>query len=416
LAGALHAAGTRTTAAAAGRLGRRALVAAEVSLSLMLLIGAAQLVDSFLRLQRVDPGFDPSHAVTAEVQIPLPGPFSPATDGPRWQLFFAQLMDRLHAAPGVHAAGAVSSLPLTGAEESSRVIIPERPAERPELNPSANYAIVSGDYFTAMGMPVLAGRGFTTADGADAPQVIIVNREFVERYLAGSDVVGRRLTGMFEFSAQPNPRTVVGVVGDVQQTSLAGPALPTVYVPQSQMPYPSLSVVIRTVGDSGPALGALRRAVKDLNPDAAVAQERTLAAVLDQSLARQRFSSTLIAVFAAAALLLAMVGVYGVIAVTVGQRRREVGIRMALGARHAHVLRLVLGEGARIIAAGVALGLLGAFGSSRLIRALVFEAGAAPAGVFGGSALAIALMALVATYVPARRAARLDPMRALRED
>jgi predicted permease len=415
LAGALHAEGARSTGGAGRRLGRRALVAAEVSLSLVLLIGAAQLVDSFIRLQRVDPGFDPRHAVVADVQLPLARRFDPASDGPGWRRFFEQLMARLGTVPGLEAVGAVSSLPLTGAEEASSVIIPERPADRPELNPRVHYQVVSGDYFGAMGIPMLAGRGFTLDDHAAAVPVIVVNRAFVRRYFADSAVVGRTLQGNFEFGRGPI-RTIVGVAGDVRQTGLDDPPTPMVYVPVSQLPYPALSVVMRTDGPAAAALAELRRAVRALNPDAAVARERPMATVLGQSLARQRFSSTIITVFASAALVLTVVGVYGVIAVTLGQRRREIGIRLALGAQQRQVTWLMLGEGGRIIMVGVVLGLAGAVVTTRVVRALLYDAGTPPAALFAGSALAIVLVSLAATWLPARRAARMDATRSLREE
>jgi putative ABC transport system permease protein len=324
-------------------------------------------------------------------------------------------MDRLRMTPGVRAAGAVSGLPLTGAEEWSSVVIPERPADRPELNPRVLYQVVSGDYFGAMGIPMLAGRGFTDQDGAAGDSVIIVSREFVHRYFADSAIVGRTLRTVFEFGAQPL-RRVIGVAGDVRQTALEDAPFPTVYVPEAQMPYPALTVVLRSEGPAAPALAALRRAVRELDPDAAVARQRSLAAVRTQSLARQRFSSTVITVFAAGALLLTVVGVYGVIAVAVGQRRKEIGIRIALGAQDRQVAWLVLREGGRVIAAGVVLGLAGAVATSRALRALLYEAGPAPVVVFAGAAAAIVLVSLAATYLPARRAARMNPTRTLREE
>ena len=416
LAGTLHESGARASGGRARAAGRRALVVAEVSLSLMLVIGASLLALSFARLQRVEPGFSPEGAMTASVVLPLPGAFDPKRDGPEWARFFSQLTGQLSNGPGVQAAGAVSTLPLTGTSESGSVEIVGQPRAEAGQAPRAQYAVVEGDYFKALNIKLIAGRAFTRSDVAESVPVVVVNREFVRKHLNGGQALDRQLLCHFDFSNGATPRTIVGIVDDVQTGSLDSPPTPQVYVPQQQMPYPGLSLVVRTQGDPLTILPVMKREVKSLDPRLALAHTKTMDDVFAESLARQRFSMTIIGAFAASALLLAMVGLYGVIALSVGQRRREIGVRMALGARPSDVLRLVLGEGLRITIVGTALGLAGAFALSRLVASLLFDISATHAPVYVVSAAAIVVVTLIATVVPARRATRVDPTLALRAD
>jgi predicted permease len=414
LAAALRASGRAATAGPRGRLGRRLLVVLEIALSLVLLVGALELTSTFVRLSRVTPGFVPEHALVADVQLPLVDGFFPARDGPRWRSFFAQLLSRVSAAPGVVAVGAVSSLPLTGAFESSGIAIVGRPRPAQSGGLPTEYLVTGGRYFDAMGIRLLEGRVFDSRDGSDGAQVAVVNRELARRYFGGASPLGAQLLGFFEYTA-PAPRTIVGVVDDVLQASLDGRPEPQVYVPEAQMPYPGLTVVARTTGRASLAAAPLRAAVRALDATASVAEVRPLQEVTAASLARQRFTATLVGIFAAAALVLSMVGLYGVLALQVGQRRREIGVRMALGARASDVLRLLLGEGMRLTAAGVALGVLGAIALSRLLRALLYGPAGGPP-LYAGAALGVALVSLAATWIPARRAARVDPTVSLRAD
>jgi len=255
---------------------------------------------------------------------------------------------------------------------------------------------------------------FNASDVSGSAPVVIVNREFAKKYLGGA-AVDHQLICHFDFS-NGAARTVIGVVEDVQSSSLDAPLKPQVYVPEQQMPYPGLSLVIRTKGDPAAMLPVLKREVKALDPRLALANVRTLDAVFAESLARQRFSMTIIAGFAASALVLAMVGLYGVIALNVGQRHREIGVRMALGARPSDVLRLVLSEGLRITLAGTILGILGAFALSRIVTSLLYGVSATDAPTYAASAAAIVAVTLLATFIPARRATRVDPTSALRAD
>jgi predicted permease len=416
LAGVLHDAGARSTGGRAHHAGRRALVAVELSLSLMLIIGAGLLATSFVRLQRIDPGFDPEGTVSASVALPIDNGFNPARDGPTWARFFGELTDRVSRAPGVLAVGAVSSVPLSGSFEGGSVAIVGQPKPKAGQAPHAQYIVVDGDYFGAMRITSLAGRVFTKADAPASPRVIIVNREFARKYFGGTDAVGKQLVPYFDLYDAETPRTIVGVVENVRNAALDAPVQPQVYVPEQQMAYPGLGIVIRTDGDPAAAIPLLRREVRALNRTLAVSNVRTMRDVFDESLARQRFSMTIIGCFAGSALLLAMIGLYGVVALTVGQRRREIGVRMALGARPADVLRLVLGEGARITIAGVLIGLAGAVALSRLVTSMLYGVSSTSIPVYAVATLAIVSVTFVATLVPARRATRVDPTTALRAE
>jgi putative ABC transport system permease protein len=412
------ASGTRSTGGLSQRLGRRTLVAAEVALSLMLLIGAALLTRSFVELQNVRPGFDPAGVLTANVGLPLAGPFRPVIDGPRWASVLNQITARVAAAPGVTAAGATSALPLSGAYESGGLIVPGR-TDPPGQGPNAQYNVVAGRYFTAAGIRLVAGRAFDqTEDAPNAAASIVVNREFVRRYMTGSDtdVIGKSVQAQFEFTRNRPPRTIVGVVENVKLVALDQEATPQVYVPQSQMPYPGLRLVVRTDGDPLRAVDLIKREVRAVDPTATVKDIELMEDIVARSLARQRFSMTLIGVFAGLALLLAIVGLYGVLALIVGQRRREIGVRLALGARPADVIRMVVGEGARVTVVGVVVGVAGAFAMTRVLRSLLYEVSTTDMATFSGAALLVVVIALAATLAPARRAARVDPTTALRSE
>jgi putative ABC transport system permease protein len=397
-----------------GSVGRRALVVAEVSLSLMLLIGAGLLTVSFVRLQHVTPGFDPARVLTANVVLPIPGAFDPLRDGPGWARFFAQLQDRISQLPGVEAAGGVSVLPLEDAAETGSSATVGEPPPIPGKAHTSEYYVVEGDYFRAMRIPMLQGRPFTSGDVATSEPVVIVNREYARMYLNG-DAMGKQLNTFFDFSRSRQARTIVGVVDNVQSGALDSPPQPQTYVPESQMAYPGLQLVLRTRGDPMIALAALKREVKSIDPTLALAHPRSMQDVFDASLARRRFSMTLIGFFAACALALAVAGLYGVIALSVSNRRRELGVRMALGARPADILRLILSEGFGIAAVGVLFGLAGAYAGSRLVLSLLYEVSATSAPIYAAAATITVFVTLAATMMPAMRATRVDPTEAFRE-
>jgi len=412
----LHSGGTRSTGGLSRRLGRQLLVVAEVALSLVLLIGAALLTRSFVRLQQVTPGFDARGVITAGVGLPIAGPFNPIANGPRWSAAFAGAMTRLAAAPGIASVGAVSSLPLSGGVEGGGLRIAGRPVDPSGLPPHAQYNIVAGDYFRTMRIRLLDGRAFDARDDAPGMRTLIVNREFVRQYMAGdSVVVGRIMTPTFTFERNPQ-FTLIGVVDDVKQMALDAEPEPQVYVPQSQMPYPFLTVVARTRGAPLAAIPTIRQELRAVDPAFTINEASTMDDVLQHSLARQRFSMALIAIFAVCALVLAIVGLYGVIALIVGQRTREIGVRVALGATQSNVVRMVLGESSRVTLAGVAIGIVGALALTRVLASMLYGTSTTDLLTFTGSAVVVALVASAAGFIPARRAARVDPTVALRAD
>jgi putative ABC transport system permease protein len=415
IAGSLHSGDGRSAGSPGRRFGRRVLVALEVALSLMLLISATLLTRSFLALQGVSPGFSSERVLTAHLGMPVAGRFDPSRDGPGWAAALNAVTARIGASPLVEAAGAVSSLPLSGSFEAGGIRIPGQQYQ-PGQGPSAQYSVVAGRYFEAAGIPVLAGRSFDSSDDDSSRATIVVNREMARR-LFGSETnaVGRELLAMFSFN-RDRPRLIVGVVENVKQGTLDEPAGMQAYVPESQMTYPALTLVVRSRGTATGALPAIKDAVAGIAPRAMITEVRTMDEVLSHSLARQRFSMTLIGVFAVLALLLAVVGLYGVLALIVTERRREIGVRLALGAQGGDVVRLMLGEGVRVTAVGIILGISGAFVATRVLASLLYGIGPADLPTYAAAAGIVALTALAATYVPARRASRVDPKAALVAD
>ena len=414
LANALHTGDTRSVGSARHRNARRLLVVSEVALSLMLLIGAALLTRSFVRLQRVSPGFDPTNVLTANVGVPVVGGFRPAEDGDRWIATLDQVAERLRSSPGVVTAGAVSALPMSGIWENGGV----RPAGKtyePGRNPSAQYSVVAGDYFGAARILLVAGRTFDGSDADSGRATMVVNRTFARIHFGSeTGAVGREVQALFELIRNRPPRVIVGVVDDVKQLSLDAEYGPQVYVPLVQFPYPGLTMVVRVAGaDPLAAVPLVKQTVRDVNPSATVKELRTMEDVVSESLARQRFSMTLIATFAVVSLVLAIVGLYGMLALIVGQRRREIGVRLALGASPRAVVGMLLSEGARVAAVGVAVGLAGAYALTRVLQSLLYGISSTDAPTFAGAAVFVGLVAVAATWLPARKAARVDPRSAL---
>ena len=414
---ALHVGDLRSAGSVRHTYGRRFLAATEVALSLMLLIGAALLTRSFLALQNVRLGFEPANILTAGISVPVAGPFRPAQDGPRWSATLREVTTRVDGLQGVEAAGMISSLPLSGAYESGGLRLPGVPYD-PGQEPTAQYNVVAGDYFDAAGIRVLAGRTFDRSDDDGDRATIIINRVLAhELFGSESAALGRDLIAMFEFTRTRPPRTVVGVVDVVKQNSADEEPAAQVYVPIAQMAYPGMTLVVRPspvlARDTRSLLAMIKREVTAVDPLTTVKDVRAMDDVVAHSLARQRFSMTLIGVFAALALILAIVGLYGVLSLIVGQRQREIGVRLALGAQPATVVRMILGEGAVMAAAGVGLGLAGALALTGVMRTLLYGIDARDLWTFVGAAALVAAVAMAATYVPARRAARVDPKTAL---
>jgi putative ABC transport system permease protein len=390
---------------------RSGLVVAEVALSLLLLAGAGLLVKSFARLQAVDPGFDPEGVITMRVSLPGARYREPA----RKAEFYAALMERLKAVPGVESAGATIALPLNGSNYLiGRGFIREGRPETPEEADNASYAVVTPDYFRAMRIPLRAGRFFDERDGMESAKVVVINEAFARKAFPGEDPVGKRI---HIWRDEKFPREVVGVVGDTKPESLdAKDAALQMYVSHRQdAGWGGLSLVVRARGAEPESLvSRVREEVRALDRQLPVYDVKALRQVVANSTAYRRVAMFLMAGFAAAALLLAGVGLYGVVSYSVAQRTREIGVRLALGAQGRDILGLVVRQGMLLTLAGLALGLACAFALTRLITGLLYGVTATDPVVYLVVSLLLAAVALLACLVPARRATKVDPMVALR--
>ena len=415
---ALHAAGTdlHESLKQGGRSGsmggarmRGVLIAGQVALSLMLLVGAGLLLKSFARLQQVDLGFDPDHVLTARVTLP-----SARYEKPEQQVaFFERLTGELRALPGVRAVGGIDWLPLSGLRSATRFWLEDRPAATPSEQPGTDVRAVEPGFFRAMGIALRDGRLLGDQDAAGQPRSVVVSQTFVDRYLPGEQVVGRRIVMPWGDTLRA---TIVGVVADVKHTGVDSAASPTTYWPLAQFPSSFLNLVLRTEGDPTSVSSALAARVHAIDPELAVADVKPLDAYLGDSLARRRFSMTLVAGFAALALVLTAVGLYGVMAYTVVQQTRELGIRLALGASREIVLRGVLLRGLTLVGIGIGLGIAGALAFTRVLTALLYDVDATDPAVFAAIIALLAAVGAVASWGPARRATRVDPMVALRAE
>ena len=388
---------------------RSLLVVSEVAMALVLLISAALLIKSFVRLLEVKPGFNPANVLTMDIQLPGLPPSRYAKDEEQ-TAFFQGLMDRIKALPGVDNAGAVVTLPLTGAFESTDVILPGQEALSGVQRPEADYTTVTPDFFSTMQIPLLQGRQFTTQDRHGAPGVIIINDILARICWPNENPIGKHFIVGFE----KDPREIVGVVGSIKQTTLDAAARPAMYLPNLQSPNPGMTVLVRTSGAPLAMAAAVRDQVWAIDKNVPVTQIQTMEQVFGTSVAQPRFSMLVVGLFAALALVLASVGIYGVMAYSVSRRVHEIGVRMALGARTGQVLQLVLKEGLTLTLLGIAIGLVGAFGLTRVMATLLFGVSAKDPFTFAGVSILLAAVALLACYVPARRATKVDPLVALR--
>ncbi|HEY0101247.1 MAG TPA: ABC transporter permease [Pyrinomonadaceae bacterium] len=390
---------------------RAALVISEVALSLLLLVGAGLLIRSFLLLHAVDAGFDPEKVLTMRVSLP-----STRYSDPQQRVnFFRQLTERVEALPGVEAAGAAISLPLGGTTLSvARGFVREGNPLTTEHAFDASYNVTTPGYIKTMRIPLKSGRVFTDRDAADAPPVAIINESLARRAFPDIDPVGKRLTAWRD---EEFAREIVGVVADVKMGQMEGEDRPQVYVPQAQnATWGALSLAVRTSVEPESLAGAVREAVLAIDKSQPVYDIRTMEDVRSASVANRRLIVLLFAGFATLAFLLAVVGIYGVLSYAVTQRTHEIGIRLALGAQRADVLRLVVGQGMRLVVLGVAVGMVGAFLVTRLLKSLLFGVSAADPVTFAVVALVLSVVGLLACYIPARRATRVDPLIALRNE
>ena len=393
-----------------GNRTRSVLVVAEVALALMLLVGAGLLVRSFVTLATVDPGFDPTNVLTVELNLPRPQ-YSDLTAA---NALFDQVLERTAGRPGVEAVGLVSSLPLTPGESliGFRIQGQAAPTSREEMT-AARPQLVSPGYLDAMGLRLVAGRFVTDQDTDSSPRVFVVNEAFASAYFPGEEVVGQRLN-----LGRGEPTEIVGVVGDVHHRGLDSRPQPELYFSYRQslsgQGAPRASIVARTTGDPLALVPFLRQDILDLNPSLPIDNVMTMEARLSSSVAQPRFYALVLGVFAAGALALAMVGIYGVLAYTVSRRSREIGLRMALGADGGRIRNLVIRQGALLVGVGVAFGLAGALVTTRALESLLFGVTTLDLPTLIAVPVVLVTVAIVACYVPVRRATRVNPMDALR--
>ncbi len=396
-----------TAGRAAKRL-RSALVVAEIALALLVLIGAGLLLKSFSRLAGVDPGFQPHGLLT--LRVPLGGGRNNAID--RRVAFFRQATDRVAALPGVRSVGAVSELPLAGLGLGSMFWIDGRPLPPAEQRPVAMTRGVTPDYFRSIGIPLIAGRFFNDADTAASQPVAIIDSTLAKRFWPQGGAIGGRVIT----DANEKVEEIVGVVGKVKADKLDGDDWPAIYMPHTQKHDQTMILAVRTAGEPMAAAPAVVRTVHDLDPEQPVADVRPMDRVVDEAVAGARFNTVALAIFAAIAFLLAAIGIYGVISYDVTARTNEIGIRMALGAERGDVVMLILGHGARLAAAGIAIGLVLALGLTRLMASMLFGVSPRDFYTFAAISALLGAVALAASYLPARRAMALEPAAALRHE
>jgi putative ABC transport system permease protein len=399
--------GDRGGSSGAGSRTRQALVVAEMAISLVLLAVAGLLVRSLVTLQRVNPGFVIERSVA--MQLLLPGARYP--DNKSLVLFYRRLHDELRT-PSVSAAALSSTLPMSGDNIGLGFSVEDHPTD-PGTRTSAALFAISPEYFETMGIPVVRGRRFTERDDERAPAVVIVSEALAAKYWPGEDAVGKRMTIGYNNSG---PRVVVGIVGDVKQTNLSDAPQPQMYTPFEQTPWPFIAVVIRTAAAPDGAAGLLRGILARVDPMQGAGEIRTLEQYVSRSVATPRFTALLTGAFAVVALLLAGFGLFSVMAYSVAQRRREIGIRMALGAQASDVRGMVVGQALGLGVTGLAIGLVGAFATTRVLSSLLFGVSANDPGTFAGVSTVLLAVMLLAAYLPAHRATRVDPVTALRTE
>ena len=419
---ALAARGPNTGDPARARV-RQLLVVAEVALALTLLIGAGLLLRSFENLRAIDPGFRPDRVLTVDLNLPPTRYGAPN----RSLRFFDSLIERVSALPAVRSVGAVEQLPLTGPQQSSDFRIIGAAPPTPGSEPEAAYVSITPGYFTSMSLVLRRGRFIEASDRATSPRVMVINEAMARRFWRDENPLGKRVALSIEslrfdrpdapprFDFEGGAREIVGVVADVRASAISEAAMPEVYVPLTQRPVTDLTLTVRTAGEPMQLVAPIRAVVRALDPDQPVSDVAAMTDIVSASVRQPRDRTALIGVFATVALLLAAIGVYGVMAYGVTERTREIGVRVALGANAADVLRLVVRGAVGMTAVGMALGLVGGLIASRVLGSLLFGVAAADLPTFAVACVAILVVALLASWLPALRASRVDPVVALRD-
>lgn len=383
---------------------------AEIALALVLLVGAGLLINSLLRLQKVNLGFDPHHVLTFRLDLPDTrySGAQPIVD------FYHQLQSQISQLPGVQSVGAISTLPLSGHRMFADFAIDRRQFAPGEL-PQSLYSVITPGYFRTMGIPLLKGRDFTARDDMKAPRVVIISETLARQFFPNEDPIGKRIAPMISSGdGRVFWREIIGVVGNVKSWGLSADPGPQVYLPQAQFPSRSLTLVVRTGMDLRGLIAPVQNEVRALDKDLAVHDVRTLDRYLSEWLAEPRFNTLLLGVFAGIALILTAVGIYGMLSYSIVQRTHEIGVRMALGARQNDILKLVLGQGMTLVLIGTSIGLLASLALVRFLSSLLYGVSPTDPVTYVIVSLVLAEVALLASYFPARRAMKLDPMVTLR--
>ena len=387
---------------------RSSLVIVEMALALILLVSAGLLIRSLIRLQDVNPGFDPHNVMTASLDLP-----DAKYSDPKKAEFFRELIPQLQAIPGVQSAAAVFPLPMSGDEIRTSFQIEGRPVAKSD-EPHTSIRCVTPNYFTAMRIPLLQGREFTERDEASATKVLIVNQAFAQQFFPGENPIGQRILAGIANAGEPPMREIIGVVGNVKFEDLTTEFSPESYIPYGQLQFGSITIVVRSSKDPQGLAKPIASAVQSLDKDLPTYASKTVEQYLDGTIAVPRFNTFLLAIFAALAMVLTAVGLYGVISYTVAQRTHEIGIRMALGAQPGDMMRLVVGQGMRLALFGVGVGFIAALGLTRFLSSLLFGVSSTDPVSFAAVVAMLFTVVLLACYIPARRAMRVDPMVALR--
>jgi len=404
--------GARVGAGAHQRRTQKILVVGEIALALILSIGAGLMIRSLAALSRVNPGFAPTQLVTFQVNLPE----IRYDTRPKVAAFFDALQSRLQADPAVRSVGYSSSAPPYLLSMTDSFVAEGQTLPPNQSPPVAPLLFVDDNYFRTLGVSLVAGRFFDEHDTPGQPLVVIINETLAKRYFAGSNAIGKRL----KQGGPERPRnpwmTIVGVVGDVKYSGLDAAPEPAFYLSTRQQPWNPLFVVVRTAADPRAVSTSIRAALTPLDRDLPISRLRTIGELMAESVSAPRFRTTLVAIFAVVGLVLAAIGIYGVMAYTVSERTRELGVRVALGATTGDVMRVVMSEALALTAAGVGLGVIGALATTRLIVSLLFGVAPTDAVTFVGVAAVLVSTALLGSYVPARRATRVDPMTTLRSE
>jgi putative ABC transport system permease protein len=386
---------------------RNIFVVTETALAIVLLVGAGLLIRSFARLQQVNVGFNPRQLLTAQVGLPRAQYAKPE----QWISFYRQTLERMNALPGAQEAAVAVPLPLSDSYFNLAFEIEGRPPRSKSDAPTADFVAISPNYFHVMQVPLLRGREFSDADSESGPKVCAISSSLAQQLFPSERALGQRILIGYPASSS---REVVGIVGDVKDSDLSARQSAQIYVPFVQNPFWAADIAVRSPARPSALSGALREQIRAIDPALPVVEVRPMAEVMGSSIAQPRFRTALLSLFGAVALLLAAIGIYGVLAYSVAQQTREIGIRMALGANPGKVLRLVLGRGLRLAGAGTLIGVLAALMLTQLLNSLLFGVSATDPLTFAAVAGLLLLVALLACYVPARRAMRVDPMVALR--